>query len=443
MSNNAKRPKIAMLGASKSFFLQSIRSFNRYEPLRHAEVVAVDTNGQVLDKAVGEARALAAQLNMKLTIRAEDERRQALEGADWVIIAAERNRYELWKTDLEIAERHEVGQVTGENGGPGGFFHALRQLTMFMDFGHDIQQVCPNARIANLSNPMSHLCMLLINQFGLKAYGICHGVQGSTGCCAETMGLEPDALDVVAAGINHFLWLLDIRLKSTGEDFYPRFRQRIRKNIFYNRLSIECMDIFGLYPVPYDSHIAEYLPFAGQESWDDHGLYSKLTQFAMSADLNRGRKMNPDTPAELLAIEELSPKYPEDWTHPRYADDDAGELMGPLETQEHHYRPSITVRNDGAIANLPADAIVDVPAYLIGGKVYPLSVGSLPEAIAQLCMRQVSIHRLTVQAARTGDRTLALQTLCLDPHIRTTRQARGILNDGLEAYREYLPQFWS
>jgi len=111
--------------------------------------------------------------------------------------------------------------------------------------------------------------------------------------------------------------------------------------------------------------------------------------------------------------------------------------------REHHYRPSVTVRNDGAIANLPDDAIVDVPAYFIGGRVYPLRVGPLPEAIAQLCLRQISIHRLTVEAALTGDRTLALQVLCLDPHVRTIRQARAILGDGLHAYRERLPQFWA
>ena len=434
--------KIVFIGASKSFFLQSIRSLNRYEPFRGAEVVAVDIDEKILDAAVADAKRLSVELGMPLDITGTLDRKAALEGADWIVPAAERRRYDFWKRDLEIAERHGVGQAIGENGGPAGFFHAIRQLSMFMDFAMDFKAICPSARIVNLSNPMSHLIMLLGNKFGLDAYGICHGVQGCTGCCAEAMDMAPDALDVVAAGINHFVWLLRIHRKGTGVDLYPEFRKRIRDNIFYNRLSIDCMDIFGLYPVPYDSHITEYLPFAGQEAWEDYGLYSKLTQFNMSAELNKGRKMNPDTPAELLAIEELHPKYPKDWKHPRYADDDAGELMGPLEMLQHHYRPSITIRNDGAISNLPDDAIVDVPAYFIGGKVYPLHVGPLPEAIAQLCLRQVSIHRLIVEAAMTGDRSLALQALCIDPHVHTIRQARGILEDGLKEYKAELPQFW-
>ena len=156
-----------------------------------------------------------------------------------------------------------------------------------------------------------------------------------------------------------------------------------------------------------------------------------------------GRKMNPDSPAELQALEELDPVFPRDWSHPRYRDDDAGELIGPLVQREHHYRPSLTVRNNGAISNLPDDAIVDVPVYLWRGKVYPLQVGALPEGIAQLCLRQISVHRLTVQAALTGDRGLALQAMILSPHVNTIKQARAILDDGLKEFREYLPQFAS
>ena len=275
------RKKIVMLGVSQSFFKQSIRSFSRYEPLRDAQVVAVDIHREILDDGVAAAVKLNDELGMRLTITGTTKRKSALENADWVITAAETKRFDTWKNDLEIAARHGVGQAAGENGGPGGLLHALRQLTIYREFASDISEVCPDARIANLSNPMSHLCMLMVNHFGLDAYGICHGVQGCTGCCAEALGMDPNALDVVAVGLNHFLWLLEIRRRDTGEDFYPEFRKRIRNNIFHNRLSIDCMDIFGLYPVPYDNHIAEFLTFAVLECLVDYGKYLKLTPFAV------------------------------------------------------------------------------------------------------------------------------------------------------------------
>ena len=436
------RRKIVFIGASKVFFLGSIRSLNRYEPFRDAEVVAVDIDQKIVDAAVADARKLSAGLGMSLNITGTLDRAKALEGADWVVPAAERRRFEYWIRDLEIAESHGVGQNAGEGGGPGGFLHAIRQLSLFKEFAEDVKAVCPAARIAELSNPMAQIVMLLVNKYGLEAYGICHGVQGCTGCCAEAMGMEPDALDVVAAGLNHFVWLLAIRRKGTGEDLYPEFRRRIREDIFHNRLSIDCMDIFGLYPVPYDHHITECLPFAGQEAWEDYGLCSKLPGLKIRQAQARGEKFVPTTEAEKDALKAMQPKYPRDWKHPRYADDDAGELMGPLQMRQHHYRPSVTIRNGGAISNLPDDAIVDVPAYFIGGTVYPLHVGPLPLGIAQLCRRQIDIHRLIVDATLSGDRTLALQALCLDPHVRTIKQARGILEDGLKEYREILPQFW-
>jgi alpha-galactosidase len=66
----------------------------------------------------------------------------------------------------------------------------------------------------------------------------------------------------------------------------------------------------------------------------------------------------------------------------------------------------------------------------------------LPEAIAELCRREIAVVQLCVDAAVLGDREAALQCLLLDPVIRDLDVAQRILDDYLETYREYLPQFW-
>ena len=99
--------------------------------------------------------------------------------------------------------------------------------------------------------------------------------------------------------------------------------------------------------------------------------------------------------------------------------------------------------NRGYISNLPAGAIVEVPAVSTGAGVEGVGVGPLPEPVAELCRREIVVVRLCVDAAVTGDRQAALQCLLLSPCVTDMDVAQLILDDYLETYREHLPQFWT
>ncbi len=66
----------------------------------------------------------------------------------------------------------------------------------------------------------------------------------------------------------------------------------------------------------------------------------------------------------------------------------------------------------------------------------------MPEGIAELLRRELAVVRLAVDAAVQGDRQLALQCLLLDPVVTDLDVAQQILDDYLDCYRDYLPQFW-
>jgi len=102
----------------------------------------------------------------------------------------------------------------------------------------------------------------------------------------------------------------------------------------------------------------------------------------------------------------------------------------------------VNLPNQGQIPNLPERAIVETPGLVSGAGVMGVGVGDLPEAIAELCRREITVARLGVDAAVNGDRQAALQCLLLDPVITDLDVARQILDDYLETYREHLPQFW-
>jgi alpha-galactosidase len=118
------------------------------------------------------------------------------------------------------------------------------------------------------------------------------------------------------------------------------------------------------------------------------------------------------------------------------------EIIESIAGAANHYHLAVNLPNRGYITNLPEGAIVETPGLVSGFGVQGLGVGALPEGIAELCRRELTVARLCVDAAVHGDRQAALQCLLLDPIISDMDVARQILDDYLETYREYLPQFW-
>jgi alpha-galactosidase/6-phospho-beta-glucosidase family protein len=106
------------------------------------------------------------------------------------------------------------------------------------------------------------------------------------------------------------------------------------------------------------------------------------------------------------------------------------------------YHLAVNLANDGYIPNLPAGAIVETPGHFSGLGARGVGVGALPEGVAELCRREITVTRLTVDSVVKGDRQLALQALLFSPGITDLDVAQKVLDDYLETYREYLPTFW-
>jgi alpha-galactosidase len=116
-------------------------------------------------------------------------------------------------------------------------------------------------------------------------------------------------------------------------------------------------------------------------------------------------------------------------------------VISALETNTPYYIDAINIVNNGAVDNLPADAILDLPAVAIGGEVRSIHVGALPKGPCELSRRQITLHEMIAQAAVEGDDDLVLQALCLDPYVRSITQARNIWREFRALYKEDLPAF--
>ncbi len=462
--------KIVIIGAgSASFGLNSLGSLLREPSLRGSTLALVDLNPDGLALVHRLADRINREWDAGLTIESHTDRRAVLAGADFVVSSIEVGpREELWRQDWELSLRHGVRQPYAENGGPGGFAHAARNIPHVLDIARDMERLCPAAPLLMLSNPLPRLCRAVARYTSIRPIGLCH--QGIVGAgmiallLADRLGIHvgdrfereawpdlvywsayheagvADKLDVKAAGLNHFTWALDVRDRRTGEDLYPELRRRVLGPAGDREpLTRDLLRLTGSLPIAGDSHLSEYLPYTHNPAtrpWERYGL--RLYHW----DRNVRRR---DERWQLIA--RLGAEGGPELEHLRRVySEGVFEVIHGLAHNANLYLSAINVPNEGAIGNLPPDAIVEAPALATGLGVQPLRIGPLPPLVAALCRREAELVEFVVEAAAQGSRELALQALALDPVVDDLDLAGRILDDMLATQREQLPQFhgrWS
>jgi alpha-galactosidase len=242
-------------------------------------------------------------------------------------------------------------------------------------------------------------------------------------------------VDIRAAGLNHFSWILSIRDRQTGEDLNPLFKKRFFElDPSFEPLTRRVFEAFGLFPVPGDTHLCEYLPWVSDpqtKPWDKYTL--RLYDWDMNAAVREFEHERLKSMADgEMTIEGLKETDSEG----------ALEMIENVAAAGIHYHLAANLPNEGQIDNLPLNVTVETPVVVDGAGIHPIHMGALPDPVAELLRRETTVAQLCVDAAVEGDRQKALQCLLLDPVVNDIEQAKQILDDYLSSYKEYLPQFW-
>ena len=459
--------KIVVIGAgSASFGENTLSALVNSKKLKGSTLALVDHNPDTLDTVKRLAERLNREWDSNLTIKAYKNHQDALAGANFVVSAIEVGAREgLWRKDFEIPLKFGVRQPYAENGGPGGFAHAARNIGPVMQIAHDMEQACPEAWYINFTNPMIRICDA-INRFSkIKAVGLCHQIyigytmvgialakdlgfsvpEGIIGMHADPMQAPLHTqvktqvvprVDIRAAGLNHFSWIISIRDRQNGEDLYPLFRKRFFElDPEFEPLTRRVFEAFGLFPVPGDSHLCEYLPWVSDPAtkpWEKYHL--PLYDWDLNAAVRE------------FEHERLKSMADGEATRDGLKDTDsegALEMIENVAGASTHYHLAANLFNQGQISNLPMGATVETPVVVDGGGIHPVLMGAFPDPVAEILRREVTVAQLCVEASIEGSREKALQCLLLDPVVNDFEQARKILDDYLTSYREYLPQFWN
>ena len=384
-----------------------------------------------------------------------DSLKDALTGADFVVISILPGTFEEMRSDVHLPERVGVWQPVGDTVGPGGFMRAMRTIPMFVEIGEAIRDYAPDAWVINYTNPMTLCVRTLYEVFpGIKAFGCCHEVFGTQKLMCDFLAKEgiPNVdrheLYTTVTGINHFTWLT--RASYKGIDLMPLYAKYAEeyadgyddggdKNWMNSSFACAQMvkfDLFRKYGViaaAGDRHLAEFMqPWYTRDpetvtSWN----FGLTTVDWRVEDLKKRLQRSDDL---VSGKEELQLK----------ASGEEGHLLLKAVLGLGDLVSNVNVPNRGQIPNLPIGAVVETNALFGRDRIEPVYAGPVPGNILPLISRHVYNQENTLRAALTCDRKLGFTTFMNDPMMGHVTPAEGqkLFDDMLENQRKYLPAKW-
>lgn len=447
--------KVALIGAGGFVFpFRLIGDLLSSPALQDLDLRLMDIDASRLNRTADAARRLIDHHGLAATVLATTDRRAAIRDADVVIITFQVGGLESYRHDVEIPRRYGVDQTVGDTVGPGGVFRFLRSARVYESIADDVRELCPRATVVNYANPMAMATGYLAH-LGLKVVGLCHSVQGTTRMLARTLGVAYDEVDYLCAGINHQAWVL--RFVRGDEDLYPRLREvmveRHQRGRGADGLSTDdgdhsgvaesasdyeggneqvrtaIMRTFGYFTTESSHHASEYLPYFRRSPelvreylprrWD---YYEICRAHDESGDIEQQlarlmQKLEPSLEYGAVIVEAIATGRP-------------AVVYGNV--------PNTT----GLIANLPAEACVEVPCLVDGNGVQPTAIGSLPTALAAVNRTNIAVQTLAVEAVVQDDVERVHQAVALDPltaSVLDLDRIRRMTEELLEAHADLLP----
>lgn len=365
---------------------------------------------------------------------------EAFKDADFVFVQIRTGGLAMREQDEQISLKH--GVVGQETCGPGGMAYGLRSIRDMIELVKDIRHHSPNAWILNYTNPAAIVAEALKREFPTdkRLLNICDMPIAIMISYAKILGLDVWEIVPEYFGLNHFGWFTKIYDKS-GNDHTERLKQLIIHNGFR----------------PEDKEIAN------DKSWQDtfamarqmlidfpEFLPNTYLQYYLYPD-KMAAKEDPNRTRARQVIEgrqkrihDLCDRIIQNRTavgEDLHVDIHGVFMIKAAESLAYNLgeRFIVMVENRGIISNLPADAMVEVPALLTSNGPQPFVVGPIPTFYKGLLESQFAYEKLVVDAYFEKSYQKLLQALTLNRTVVNVSTAKAVLDDLIAANKEYWP----
>ncbi len=438
--------KITMIGAGSTVFMKNLIGDALSKPsLKDAHIALMDIDAGRLAQSELVARKLIASLGAGATLSTHTQQREALEGANFVIVAFQIGGFQpSTQIDFDIPNAYGLRQTIADTLGVGGIMRGLRTVPHLWSIAEDMRAVCPKALMLQYVNPMAINTWALTARYpDIQQVGLCHSVQNTVEELALDLGMDEKTLRYRVGGVNHMAFLLDFT-DAQGRDLYPDMRAGYRagKIPLESRWNARCPNLvryeafmhLGFFATESSEHFAEYVPWFIKSHRPD-----LIEKFRIPLD------EYPTRCIEQIAAWDGQFKTLQDADHIDHtpSNEYAATIMDSIVTGT----PSViygNVANRGLIPQLPVGCAVEVPTLVDANGLQPTVVDDIPKHLLALMRTNVNVQELTVEALLTERIDPIYHAAYLDPHTAAELdlgQIKSLIDDLLTAHSDMLPEW--
>jgi len=411
--------KITFVGASYLFVHRVARDFLKTGLFENAHLVVLDIDKTPMRIVTDLIKRMIEQTGSRMTVEGTLNRKAALADADFVITSISVGHPQAYHNDVNICKKYGVWHIIGDTIGPAALSRNLRVVPVMLDIAHDMEKLCPKAWMLNFTNPMSVLTAAVNRYSRIRCIGMCHGTIGTLNWIAQAFGTTADKIRYEMAGLNHFAWITKMWINGKriqADELFRVLAGTKARSVDLampdleegHQVQLELLRRFGALPNNSDRHTMEFLPW----------FLTRPKKFGRAYIQERlsvhKRMMRKKRLQKLLSNWAYSPDPVPDMD--KFSGEDAHSIIISLVTDDRR-KHVLNILNDGCVPGLPETCCVEVLGRVGRNRIEPFQT-NLREPLVEM-LRPIAVEQdMTVRAAVTGDKQLALEALHFDPLVK-------------------------
>jgi 6-phospho-beta-glucosidase len=417
--------KIAVIGGGSTYTPELVSGLSRERArIDVRDLVLHDIDEQRREIVGGLAKRMLDRQGYDGALTVTDDLDAALDGADFVLIQIRVGGQEARLSDETVPLA--CGCIGQETTGAGGLGKALRTVPVVLEIADRVRErAADGAWIVDFTNPVGIVTRALLDQ-GHRAVGLCNVAITTQRTIARMLDVEPERVQIDQVGLNHLSWVRSVRVD--GEDVLPELiathGDELAEEVGARRGLLEELGVLPSYYLHYfyshDAVLAEQL--------------DGVPRAATVAEIERGLLelyRDPNLVEKPALLEQRGGAF--------YSEAAIG-LVGSLATGDGGVHV-VDIRNDGTIAGMADDDVVEVPARIDRAGASALPQPPVAPELLGLMQHVTAYERLAVQAAVTGDRALVHKALLTHPLVAQDAVSVELVDRLLDAGAQHLPQF--
>lgn len=438
----SQKLKIVTIGGGSSYTPELLEGFiKRYHELPVSELWLVDVEDgkEKLDIIFNLCQRMVEKAGVPLKVYKTLNRREALQGADFVTTQLRVGQLKARELDERIPLSH--GYLGQETNGAGGLFKGLRTIPVIFDIINDVEAICPNAWVINFTNPAGMVTEAVYRHTGFKKFiGVCNIPIGMKMFIRDVLKLtESDDLAIDLFGLNHMVFIKEVRVNGVSRFAElldgvasGALRASTVKNIFDMPFSEGLIRSLNLLPCSYLLYYVKQKEMLAIEMGEYYkgGARAQVVQKVEKQlfDLYKDPQLNTK-PKEL------------EQRGGAYYSDAACEVINAIynDKQSEHY---VNIPHHGQVDNIPADWAVEMTCLLgrDGATPHP-RITHFDEKVLGLIYTIKGFEVAASQAALSGKFNDVVLALSLSPLIHSDSDAEVLARELILAHEKWLPNF--